>query len=355
MNLSDLMNDLADHTIEPDRLPAPEVVRRAGDFKRVTRRRRAALVAAAAVAVAAATGAVLSNRGGEERLLPAPPSGLPDRVTVFDESGDVSFVADDGSRQTIPARNVDRFALSPDGGQIAYIAGINTDRGGSLWIADADGGNRDRLPAPCAGCQAGFGVTWSHDGTRLAYVAWTPGKRPAQLRIRTVSTGQEQVTRMPAGLEPRGPKFSPDDRSLAINVSTDTGEYVATLNLAEGMSSLTRLSDTYSQVQAPTWSADGQTIYFTATTSGENTNDVTASIDLFAIDANGSGFRQITHAEAGERFFGVVPYEDQFLISRAVGDDAWTVGWLSGDGSSFTPMKGPDGKTVLGSGAQLQP
>ena len=355
MNLADLMNDLADQRIEPERLSAPEILRRAGDLKRLQVRRRVTLAAAAAVAVAAAASALVLNHGGEQRLEPAPPPVLPNRVTIFDTSGDVSFVADDGSRQIIPASDVSRFALSPDGLRIAYINDIGTAHGGRLWIADADGSDPERLPRPCAGCQPGYGVTWSNDGSRLAYVAWTPGKQPAQVRIRTMSTGQEAVLKMPAGVDPRGPKFSPDDRRLAINAGTETGEYVATLDLSEEKPSLTGLTDRYSQVQLPSWSADGQTIYFTATTSGDNTSDVTASIDLYAIDADGTTLRQITHARTGERFFGATPYDDQFLISRALGDDAWTVGWLSDDGSTFTPLEGPDGEPVLGSGAQLQP
>jgi Tol biopolymer transport system component len=335
---------------EVDTLEAYENLER--DIRR-DNHRRVALVGAAAAVLALATGAVLLNRDGGE-VQPAPPPDLPNRVATLDNGG-VSFVAEDGARHSVHAKGVDRFALSPDGKELAYIAGTDPGVRRWLYVADADGTDPHRLPAPCARCQPGYGVSWSNDGTRLVYVAWTPGNKPAQLRIRTLATGQEQVLRMPAGFEPRGPRFSPDDRSLAVSVVGVAGQYVATLNLAEGMSSLTGRSDRYSQVQVPSWSADGQTVYFTATTSGDNTTDVTARIDLYASDADGSGVRQITHADAGERFFGAVPYRDQFLISRAVGDDPWVVGWLSGDGSTFTPMEGPDGKPVLGTGAQLQP
>ena len=207
----------------------------------------------------------------------------------------------------------------------------------------------------------GYGLTWSNDGTRLAYSVFTPGKhRPAQLRIRTIATGQEHVYAMPRGCDARGPRFSPDDQTLATTLACEDGEYaagqyVATLDPDEGTSSLTRLTQAYSQVQLPSWSADGQTVYFTAPTSGDNTHDTSASGDLFAVGTDGTDLRQITRAVAGERFFAASPFQDKFLINRARGKDLWEVGWLSGDGRTFTPMKGPDGKPVLGTQPQLQP
>ena len=43
------------------------------------------------------------------------------------------------------------------------------------------------------------------------------------------------------------------------------------------------------------------------------------------------------------------------VISRAQGAEPWEIGWLSGDGSTFTPMEGEDGKPLLGSAPVLQP
>jgi Tol biopolymer transport system component len=352
MSFSDLMNDLAEHRMKPDLLAGPEVVRREGDILRVRRRRTSVLVAAAVASLAVAATFTVTHIP-ETAPEPARPPSLPDQITIFDENGHISYVDRDGSRQTVRAKNVDRFALSADGTRIAFIT--NDPSGRHLWVADADGGSRERLPAPCAGCEPGYGVAWSHDGSRLAYVAWGPDNRADQLRIRTMSTDQDRVLRLPRGLEPRGPEFSPDDQSLVVNVATDAGQYVATLDLAEKVPSPTRLTETYSQVQTPAWSDDGQTIYFTATTAGGNTGDVTARNDLYAIKVDGTGLRQVTHAVTGERFFGATPYEDEFLINRARGKEPWTVGWLSHDGSTFTPIKGADGKPLHGTGPQLQP
>ena len=71
---------------------------------------------------------------------------------------------------------------------------------------------------------------------------------------------------MPRGCDARGPRFSPDDHTLVVNLSCADADYVATLEPDRGVSSLKRLTPGYSQVQLPTWSSDGRTIYFTATT-----------------------------------------------------------------------------------------
>ena len=352
MNLNDLLNQVADDA-DVGAMADPAEIRRAGD-RRGARSRRRARIGAAAATIVVAAGAVLLTRVGEDkdRVEPAPPV-LPDRVTYLNDDG-ISFVADDGSRQILHARNVDRFAFSPGGQQLAYIT-YNTQTNW-LWLADGDGTNRDRQPAPCAGCMPGYGLTWSNDGTRLAYSVFTPGEqRPAQLRIRTVATSPELVLRMPRGCDARGPRFSPDDQSLAITLACEDGQYVATLDPDDGSSSPTRLTRGYGQVQAPSWSADGRTVYFTATTSGDDTNDTSGTGDLFAVGADGTGLRQITHAVEGERYFGATPYQGEFLINRAQGTGPWVVGWLSGDGRTFTPMQGPHDQPVLGNQPQLQP
>ncbi len=353
MNLDDLLNQVADDATGRT-LPEPSEIRRAGDRLRAGSRQRTLLAVAAAVAALALVGtaAVLAD-DNEAKMEPSQPPEL--RVTVFDPNGDVSSVAGNGTRETVPLKDADRFALSPDGDRIAYTTPDSTTVNRRLWIADADGSDALRLPAPCIGCQPGYGIAWSHDGTRLAYVAWTPGHRRAQLRIQTLDTGREQVVRMPAGVEPRGPSFSPDDWELAVNVVAGSGQYIATLDLADARPSPTRLSDDFNQVQLPSWSADGRTVYFTATTRGEDNNDITGSNDLYAAPTDGSEARQVTHAGRGVRYFGVTTYGQQFLISRAVTTGPWVVGLLNGDGTTFTPLEGPDGKQILGTAAELQP
>jgi WD40-like Beta Propeller Repeat len=357
MNLIDLLNQVADDA-DATVMADPVEIRRTGDRRAGQVRRNRALIVAAAAALIA--GVLLQIRVGQNTVDPAPPvpPEPPAKVTYMNGDG-ISFLAPDGSRHTLRAKNVDRFAFSPNGQKVAYIT-YNTGANW-LWLADADGTHRDRQPAPCAGCMPGYGLTWSNDGTRLAYSVFTPGNQQrAQLRIQTIGTGKEIVYRMPRGCDARGPRFSPDDQTLAINLSCEdgayeTGQYVATLDPDLGTSSLTRLTHGYSQVQLPSWSPDGELVYFTATTSGNNSNDTAGTGDLFAVAADGTGLRQITHAAPGERYVAPTRYHDKFLINRAYRTGPWKVGWLSSAGTTFTPIKDPDGKPVLGNQPELQP
>jgi hypothetical protein len=359
VNLSELLNQAADDA-DVATMADPVEIRQSGDRRAAQGRRRRTLTLAVAGAALVVTGAVLHTRIDTGKVEPAPPvvPHLPDRVSYINDKG-ISFVAEDGTRQTLRAKNVDRFAFSPNGQQVAYI----TYKAGSnrLWLADADGTHRERQAAPCVGCMPGYGLTWSNDGTRLAYSVFTRGKqRPAQLRIHTVDTGQERVYKMPRGCDARGPRFSPDDGTLVINLACEpgayeAGQYVATLDPARGPASLTRVTRGYHQVQLPSWSPDGRVLYFTATTSGDNTNDNSATGDLFAVAPDGTGLRQITHAETGERYVAASPYQDTFLINRAYRSGPWEVGWLSADGKTFTPLKGPNGKPIVGGQPNLQP
>jgi hypothetical protein len=356
VKLSDLLNQAAD-TIDVGLLADPAEIRSVGDRRTARARRRAGLIGASAVVLIASAGTVLLTRVGDHKVGPAPappaPSVLPPQVAYLNDRG-ISFVAGDGSRRTLHARNVDRFAISPSGQQIAYITyNSGTNR---LWLADGNGTHRVRQPEPCRGCMPGYGLTWSNDGTRLAYSVFTPGKRqPAQLRVVTVGSREHRTLKMPRGCDARGPRFSPDDQSLAVNLSCADAEYVAILDPDRTASRPTLLSPGYNQVQLPSWSGDGRTVYFTATTIGDNTNDTSGSGNVLAVRADGTGLRQITHARVGERFFGVTPYRHGFLVSRAYRRGPWTIGWLNSDGKSFTPMKGTDGRPTLGHQAELRP
>jgi Tol biopolymer transport system component len=323
------------------------------DIRRDRNRRRTVIgVAAAAAVLVAASGAFLVHRDSGNEIHPAPPPHQHAKVYYFDNDGKVSYVGDDGARQTLPVNNVDRVAFS-SGGQVAYITDDGKTR--SLWIADTDGSNAQQQPASCDGCKPGYGVTWSNDGRRLAYAVFTPGHDPTQLRVLTVGSDDALTFDMPRGCDPRGPRFSPDDQSLAFNLSCHDGEHVATLDPNVATSTPTKVAGSWSQVQVPSWSRDGETLYFTATTSGDNTNDVTASIDVFAVGADGTNLRQITHAAPGERYFGATPVGNGFLVSRAEGSAPSEVGWLSADGSTFTPKKDSNGEPLLGSQPRLQP
>ena len=352
MNYEDLLNVVADDATGRT-LPPPSEIRRAGDTLRARSRMRWAAAAAAGAAVLALAGMTVVVHD-DDHAQPRPVKQPSPRVTLFDQQGDLSYVDDRGTRQTLTIKGADRFAVSPDGRRVAYTTSGTAAVDRQLWTVDADGTRARRLPKPCSGCQPGYGVAWSHDGSRLAYVVWTPGRAPAQIRIRSLGDGHEAVIRMPPGMEPRGPSFSPDDRTLAFVADRWSHQYVASLEPARGVSSLTRLSSFYTQVQLPSWSEDGQTVYFTAITAGDDINDAVTTSDLYATRGEGVDER-LTHAHFGERYFGATEEDGRFVVSRATGHGPWVLGTLSADGQTFTPMKDADGRRILGTEAKVQP
>jgi Tol biopolymer transport system component len=326
-------------------------------IRRDSRRRRVLIAAVAAIALVLSAATALLSRPGGGDVEPAPP--LPTRVYYLDDDGGVSYVAGDGSRQSLPATNVDRFALSPDGHQLAYIGGGPEGQRRGLWIVDADGSNGHRITL-CARCIPGWGLAWSHDGTRLAFVTSRPGEPTWQVRVRTLATGEELE------LEERdvlsGVAFSPDDEHLALVVGSEN-PVVSTIDVGDRLASLRPVSPSHRAVQAPVWSQDGTTIYYTAsdtepdpTRSDTDTPlDLLRVSDVYALDVTAGQERQVTHAVVGERYYVVQPHGDRFLTTHADSSGDPIIGWLSQDGSSFEPILEPTGRPLTGLSAELQP
>lgn len=72
----------------------------------------------------------------------------------------------------------------------------------------------------------------------------------------------------------------------------------------------TQLTDNGGSDFAPAWSADGKTIYFLSDRSGDN--------QLWAMNADGSKMRQLSHIEGGLEGFGVAPTGDRFFYVQSV-------------------------------------
>ena len=72
----------------------------------------------------------------------------------------------------------------------------------------------------------------------------------------------------------------------------------------------TQLTDNGGSDFAPAWSADGKTIYFLSDRSGDN--------QLWAMNADGSKMRQLSHIEGGLEGFGAAPTGDRFFYVQSV-------------------------------------
>ncbi len=144
--------------------------------------------------------------------------------------------------------------------RIAYVTKSDSNDF-ELVVADADGENaktivRSREPI--------MSPAWSPDSEQLAYVIFEDSG--SAIYVRNIYTGV--ATRVSAREGVNGaPAFSPDGRKLALTLSSRTGNLdVYTLDLAT--SELTRLTKSSAIDTEPSWSADGQTLYFNSDRSG---------------------------------------------------------------------------------------
>ena len=178
---------------------------------------------------------------------------------------------------------------SPDGKQIAF----GSDRDGvfEIYIMNADGGDLRRLTDPP---KLGRYPSWSPDGRSIIFrsgidIAVVPadGRGPAVSLTREVAPSFAQM-----------PAISPDGRSVAF-MSFREG-YCAVFRMTiDGLdaANLTPKDEADAPSKwcsrAPSWSADGRTIFFMS--QRPSTNGVN---QIFAMDADGSHQHQLTRTGA---------------------------------------------------------
>jgi TolB protein len=130
-----------------------------------------------------------------------------------------------------------------------------------LIVADADGANAQVVadsPDPL------MSPAWSPDGRQLAYVSFE-GQQSA-VYIQTLRSGVRDRVSAREGVN-GSPAFSPDGRRLALTLSRDPGNLdIFMLDLTTQV--LNRLTNNPAIDTEATWSADGQSIYFTSDRSG---------------------------------------------------------------------------------------
>jgi Tol biopolymer transport system component len=134
---------------------------------------------------------------------------------------DVSLVAIDpttGSRRTLLTSTVPLSdpAYSSDGTKLAYLQG-----GGSIRVLDTATGHVRELTT-CS-CGTSSQLTWSPDGSRLAY---TNDYQPEGSAIEVIDadgTHRTQLTHFPVGVFPWEPTWSPDGTRIAFALRDSGG------------------------------------------------------------------------------------------------------------------------------------
>ena len=221
-------------------------------------------------------------------------------------NGTALFVMDaDGTdvrRLTKPVRTPEGLisrdsspAWSPDGKRLAFAS----DRAGGeteIYRIDADGTHLKRLTRTAAHV-SDHNPTWSPNGRWVAFDSdRTSFFNREVYRMRPDGTGVQRLTRTADGIDDGAPDYSPDGRQIVFSSMRGNGDQDLYTMRADGKHQrrLGPGEDVLDEV-FPQWSADGLQVVFWTFGGPEAGRD-----KVWAIDADGTGRRQVTTGKAND-------------------------------------------------------
>ena len=138
----------------------------------------------------------------------------------------------------------------------------------------SDGTDVRRLTSEPSGA---LSPSWSPDGNKIAFVAFTPGSNRDIYTISPDGTGRQRVTSLPAHEE--GPDWSPDGNKLAFSYATFNDHVLYTANAdGSGVRNLGVPGD------EPAWSPDGTKIAYRS-----REFPTPGALEIATVNADGTG------------------------------------------------------------------
>jgi len=346
-------------------LDAP-VEARIEEGRRRTRRRKQAYAALAALLACA--GAVLfavGDRTGRTQGPSAARTGRP-IVPALETASTIAFIgvkreakgpafvnelsvvnADGGaSRVLVSDAQAEGLAWSPDGRRIAFVSPRAGDP--DINVINADGTGRRRLTHN-DDYSASFAPAWSPDGRALAFVRVYAGQSAFQIYVMNVDgAGQLRLVSKLASGGVGGLTWSPDGRSIVVATARHTqggpkGFEVYAVN-ADG-SGKRNLTHDWALDGFPVWSPDGREIAFRH--SGTQPG-------IYVMNADGSALRMLAHGHSS-RWDSPAWSPDGHAIAfdrrRGIHSEIYVI---NADGSGerrlttrgAQPLWSPDGRTI---------
>ncbi|MBL8155736.1 MAG: PD40 domain-containing protein [Anaerolineae bacterium] len=174
-----------------------------------------------------------------------------DGTVIFSWDGDIYRLALGTGQQTrLTANAGSRYvSWSPDGTRIAFVA-TRSSSDSDIYIRNADGTGEVQVTQQL---QVGLGFAWSPDGTRFAF---TQGHE-----IYVINTDGSNLINVTN--HPRldfAPAWSPDSQRIVFTSSRNGSAEIFIINLSNG--STTQVTNTVNTNNFPDWSPDGQRIAF---------------------------------------------------------------------------------------------
>ena len=161
---------------------------------------------------------------------------------------------DPGTGQSTPflaGISAEFVSFAKDGKSVAYV----TYPDGILWRARTDGGDPVQLTEPPTYPKS---ISWSPDGSQLAFVTRTPDTVASIFLIASGGGGKASRLLPGDGNAENDPSWSPDGRKVAFSTSPNVGASarsdLRTVDLTSGRSEVIPNSD---GLAVPRWSPDG--------------------------------------------------------------------------------------------------
>ncbi len=234
----------------------------------------------------------------------------------------------------------------PQGTILFSAASVEGDGKFNLFTMNADGSNRQPLPAPAG---EALGAKWSPDGKSIALSAQE--NDVAQIFVMSADgKNRRQLTRVKNAINV---EWSPDGKQLAF-VSNDYGQYdIYTIN--NDGTGLRRITHDAGDHLQPAWSPDGGKLAYAAAIS--TSQQFSNTFQLFVTDLNGNA-EQITNAEGVDYQYPSWSRDGKKLVFAADPTGAYEIYAMdfaardakpltkSGDPST-QPRFSPDDKLIL--------
>ena len=134
--------------------------------------------------------------------------------------------------------------------------------------------------------------TWSRRGARLAYIAsyrgWSDRPGPSELRIRDFATGSDVLATTVDDPPMQAPSWSADDQSIALTVVNEQGGTTTLIIDADGGEAKAKV---HGSVSAG-WSSRDDALLLSG--------NICAGIDIFTVRSDGTTLRNLTESDDAE-------------------------------------------------------